>query len=500
MQKPILSKSTFIRGLQCEKSLYLYKHHYNLKDETPAQLQAIFNQGNNVGILAQELFPNGVDASPPNHFKMQESVFKTQDFIANGETIIYEATFQFNGVLAALDILVKHEDGWKAYEVKSSTSVSDTYVIDAAIQFYTIVNSGIDLKDISIVHINNQYVKNGEIDIQQLFTIESVYDRVLEVIPNIPNQVENLKQVIKQESIPNIDIGEHCNTPYSCDFKGHCWKHIPENSIFDISNLWASKKFQLYDKGITTFNQIDLDNNSLNANQQLQVTSELNNTTYIDRDKIATFIKDLSYPLYFLDFETMGSAIPIYDSTRPYQQFVFQYSLHVQLKVNDEVTHLEYLAETTTNEDPRIGFVKQLINDCGTTGDILVYNIGFERGKLNDLIDFFPQHTNELNNIINRLKDLMIPFQKRWYYTPEMKGSYSIKYVLPALVPELSYQDLEIKEGGTASTVFAQMASGQFPGDYEKTRTDLLEYCKLDTYAMVKIYEVLKTILSTKIQ
>lgn len=187
----------------------------------------------------------------------------------------------------------------------------------------------------------------------------------------------------------------------------------------------------------------------------------------------------------------MGSAIPIYDNTRPYQQFVFQYSLHILPEENGVLSHSEYLAETTTNKDPRIGFVKQVIKDCGTSGDILVYNIGFERGKLNNLISLFPEDANKINNIINRLKDLMIPFQKRWYYTPEMKGSYSIKYVLPALVPDLSYQDLEIKEGGTASTVFAQMASGEFTGDYEKTRKDLLAYCKLDTYAMVKIFEVL---------
>ncbi|SEQ02950.1 protein of unknown function [Hyunsoonleella jejuensis] len=494
MEKPILSKSTFIRGLQCEKSLYLYKHDYNLRDEISPKQQAIFDQGNKVGLLAQELFPNGVDASSSSHFKMQESVFKTDEFIKRGESIIYEATFQFNGVLGALDILVKEADGWKAYEVKSSTSVSDTYIYDAAIQYYTIVNSGVDLKDISIVYINNQYVKSGVINIHELFTIESVFDKVQEVIPNIPNQVGNLKQVIRQETIPNIDIGAHCDSPYSCDFKGHCWKHIPEYSIFDIANLWTSKKFQLYEKGITTFDQIDLTDNPLNKPQLLQVISELDNTEHIDKKNISAFIKDLSYPLFFLDFETMGSAIPIYDNTRPYQQFVFQYSLHTLSDENGVLEHHEYLAETTTNEDPRTGFVKQLIDDCDISGDILVYNIGFERGKLKDLITVYPQYTNEINNIIDRLKDLMIPFQKRWYYTPEMKGSYSIKYVLPALVPDLSYQELNIKEGGTASTVFAQMASGEYHGDYEKTRKDLLEYCKLDTYAMVKIFEVLDKI------
>ena len=181
-----LSKSTYIRGIQCDKSLYLYKHHYKLKDPISKSTQAIFDQGNEIGILAQKLFPNGVDASPPNHFKMFDSVLKTENFINSGETIIYEATFNYNDVLAALDILVKDSDGWKAYEVKSSTKVSDTYIKDAAIQYYTIINSGIELKDISIVHINNQYERNGELNVHELFKIESVLSDVLDYLPEIP--------------------------------------------------------------------------------------------------------------------------------------------------------------------------------------------------------------------------------------------------------------------------------------------------------------------------
>ncbi len=495
MEKAILSKSTFIRGLQCEKSLYLYKHNYNLRDEISSQLQAIFNQGTNVGILAQGLFPDGVDASPSSYFKMQESVFKTQEFIENGEQIIYEATFQHNGILSALDILVKDKEGWKAYEVKSSTSVSETYILDAAIQYYTIVNSGIDLKDISIIYINNQYIKDGNIVIQQLFTVESVFDRVLEVMPSIPNQIDAFKKLIKQDAIPNIDIGAHCDNPYSCDFKGHCWKHIPPYSIFDIAGLLTSKKFVLYNQGIISFDQLNLNSAPLNGNQQIQVISELEQKTFIDKPNIQNFISGLEYPIYYLDFETMTSAVPIYNNSRPYQQLVFQYSLHIEQK-NRDITHKEYLAEANPNIDPRDAFVEQLIQDCGTSGDILVYNIGFERGKLNDLIALYPQHQNEIQAIINRLKDLMIPFQQKWYYTPEMKGSYSIKYVLPALVPELSYQDLEIKGGGTASTTFAQMVIGEFQGNLQKTRIDLLEYCKLDTYAMLKIVEKLKKVSS----
>ena len=492
MSKSRLSKSTFIRGLQCEKSLYLYKHQYRLKDPTPSSLQAVFDQGTNIGLLAQELFPNGADASPENHFKMFESVRKTQKFISQGESIIYEATFLYNNVLAALDILVKDNDGWKAYEVKSSTKVSETYIKDAAIQYHTITNSGVDLKDISIVHINNQYTREGELDIHQLFTIESVYDQVLEFLPRIPNEVRRLKNVIESSEIPNVDIGPHCSDPYDCDFKGTCWKHIPDYSVFNISRLNKDKKFDLYNQGVITLDDIDLNQTDLNPNQVLQVQSEINGTSHIDFEEIGNFTNGLNYPLYFLDFETIGPAVPKYNGSRPYQQLVFQYSLHIQETSNSELEHSEYLADPS--QDPRIGFIEQLIQDCGSRGDILVYNIGFERGKLKDLIDVLPQYSNELRGIVNRLKDLMVPFQQKWYYTPEMRGSYSIKSVLPALVPELSYNDLEIREGGTASNTFLSMVNGTFEGDVEDKRSQLLEYCKLDTYAMVKILEILKSI------
>lgn len=484
-----LSKSTFIRGLQCEKSLYLYKHHYSLKDPTPPSLQAVFEQGTNIGVLAQSLFPDGADASTESHFKMIDSVGKTLDFIHRGETIIYEATFIFNDVLAALDILVKDHEGWKAYEVKSSTKVTDTYIKDAALQYYTITNSGINLRDISIVYIDKQYTKDGALDIHQLFTIESVHEQVLEFLPQIPNHVRKLKQLIESPEIPQKDIGSHCSDPYDCDFKGFCWKHVPDYSIFDISRLSSDKKFDLYKQGIFTLDQIDLSQVSLNPNQKLQVKSEVNGTTHIDVDKIKSFTNGLNYPLYFLDFETIGPSIPVYDGSRPFQQIVFQYSLHIQKTPTSSIEHREYLAEPF--QDPRIRFVNQLIQDCGNSGDILVYNIGFERGKLNDLTKVFPEFSIAIEGIVSRLKDLMTPFQQKWYYTPKMKGSYSIKSVLPALVPELTYGDLEIKEGGTASNTFLSMVNGSFKGDLKETRKHLMEYCKLDTWAMVKILDKL---------
>ena len=491
MEKHILSKSTFIKGMQCTKALYYHKHNRELRDELTAAQEAIFAQGTSVGELACQLFPGGVDCSPESYYEFQKAVIKTREEIEKGTEIIYEAAFQFNGVLAALDILVKDKNGWKAYEVKSSTSVSYTYLLDASIQYYCITNSGIDLKDISIVHINNQYVKDGPLDVNELFTIESVKDRVLQLLPGIPNQVAELKKVLKQPQAPVRDIGPHCSDPYQCDFAGHCWKHIPEYSVFNISRLRAAKKFELYNNDILHLKDIP-DNFPLNDNQWMQVQSELNNETFIDKVAIGSFIDDLEYPIYHLDFETFASAVPIFDGSRPYQQLVFQYSLHIEHE-DGSVEHREYLAETN-GEDPRVKFIERLIEDCSDIGDILVYNIAFERGKLVDLIEFSSKHKTPILKIIDRLKDLMVPFQKRWYYTPAMQGSYSIKKVLPALVPNLSYQDLNIQEGGTASNTFSQMIQGNFTGDIEQTRKDLLAYCELDTLAMVKILNVLKTV------
>ena len=484
-----LSKSTFIRGLQCEKSLYLYKKHYNLKDPTSPFLQAIFDQGNSIGILAQSLFSGGVDASPENHFKVYDSVEKTKSFLNQGEKIIYEATFIHNGVIVSLDILVKDTQGWKAYEVKSSTYVSETNIKDAAIQYYSIVNSGIDLKDISIVYINNQYAMSGKLNTEELFSIESVKDRVLRYLPTIPNEVSRLKGVIEKTSEPDVKIGTHCSKPYPCDFKGTCWNHIPEYSVFDIANLNESKKFDLYNKGMVTLDQIDVDESIFSPNQMLQIKSEIDGTSFIDHDRIRKFTSNLKYPIYYLDFETIGPSIPIFEGSKPYQQLVFQYSLHIQEMRGSEASHREYLADS--EGDPRIKFIEQLITDCGAYGDILVYSISFEKGKLENLIETFPEYGIELQKIVSRLKDLMVPFQKKWYYTPNMRGSYSIKNVLPALVPELSYDDLEINKGDSASNIFLSMVNGTFKGDESQVRKSLLEYCKMDTYAMVKIIEKL---------
>ena len=491
MGSHLLSKSSFLKGIQCEKHLYLYKHHYNWKDPISEAQQAIFDRGTNVGKLAQDLFPGGIDVAPPNPFQYDKSAQLTQKKIEEGTKVFYEASFIYDEVLVAVDILVKSGKKWKIYEVKSSTSISETYIIDAAVQYYVLKNSGLDIADISIVYMNNQYVRQGDLNINELFSVESVLGLVIEGQELIEEKVERFKAVLKSKSIPEINIGLHCSDPYDCAFLGHCWNGIPEYSVFNISGLKTDKKFELFNSGIIKINEVPEDY-KFSASQRLQVDSEISKKTFIDKKGIKNFLDSLSYPLYFMDFETFMPAVPLYDTSRPYQQIPFQYSLHYQEDYQGELKHFEFLADGKT--DPRIPFIENLLKDTEGAGDILVYNQSFEMSRLKEIVRDFPQYANDIEERLTRIKDLMLPFQKKYYYKPEMKGSYSIKYVLPALVPGMSYDSLPIAEGGAAMNAFESLIYESGPKIIQKTRKNLLEYCKMDTLAMVEIFNKLQTL------
>ncbi len=487
MPRKYLSKSTFITGLQCEKALYLKKFHPQLADEVGLAKQNIFDVGNQVGLLAQNLFPGGVDASPKDYTKLPEAIDYTQSLIKNGENIIYEAGFEYDYVRCFVDILVKKGDEWHIYEVKSSTSVSETYINDASLQYFILKKCGLNIGSVSIIHIDNKYVKNGELDIYKLFKITPVLEKIQNKIDLVPIELKNLHNVLTQDAVPKIDIGKHCNKPYECDFKSYCWKDVPSYSVLNISRLKAETKWGLYNSGYINIKDIPLET-KMSSNQRIQVDCEINQTSLFNKKKIKEFIDNLTDDVFHLDFETFAYGVPVFDDVRPYQHIPFQYSLHHES--NAEIkNHYEFLG--SSNEDPREPFIKSLIKNLQFDGDILVYNIGFERSKLEDLIKIFPNYKSDLQKIIDRMKDLMIPFKEKWYYVPEMQGSYSIKKVLPALVPDLTYQDLSINKGDLASLEFSNLHNKSIE-EQKKIRNDLLEYCKMDTFAMFKILKVLR--------
>ncbi len=490
MTKNVLSKSTFLRGLQCHKSLYLNQHQRNLRDAISSEQQAIFATGREVGILAQGLFPGGVQSKPPNSFEFQRAVEVTGELIAAGKDIIYEAAFRHEQVLALVDILVRDGDDWRAYEVKSSTSVKDVYLPDAAIQYYTIRGQGIQLADISIVHLNTDYVRHGELDLGQLFTVVSVLSEVNALQTEMPDLVADLKGVLDGGIVPDIPIGPQCNDPYPCDFIGHCWSGVPEYSVFNVTRLSEEKAFELYRDGIVHTEDIP-GNFPLGEAAANQVQSDKSGLTRIADVAIHAFLETMNYPLYFLDFETFNPAIPSFEGTKPYRQIPFQYSLHRKESSSADLEHGGFLAEAGV--DPRLPLIESMLSELEGPGDIVVYS-SFEAGRIKDLAEQFPEHSEALLDLLERLVDLMQPFRDRAYYAPEMHGSYSIKVVLPALVPDLSYEGLAISDGGAAMRAYIDLADEKDPKRIASIRNDLWEYCKLDTLAMVRILEKLEEI------
>lgn len=489
MYSTYLSKSLFLRGLQCYKALYLFKYHPELKDETSATQEKLFQIGADVGIYARKLFPGG-KAILFEDIPLSIQIERTLAEINRGATTLYEAAFSHNEVFVKVDILHKRKKGWEIYEIKASTDIKDVYIDDVAIQYYVVKGAGLDVSKASIVHINNEYVRYGDIEVEKLFTIEDITDIVREKQSFIKEEIKRMKEMLRG-NIPEIDIGEHCSKPYDCDFTGYCWQHIPEESVFSLRGRGVNK-FELYMQGIIDLKDIPME--ILPYHQKIQLDATLEKKNIINKRGIKEFLGSLWYPMYFLDFETFSTAIPPFDGTRPYQHIPFQHSLHFKENENAELRHYEYLA--LPGVDPREELIVKLLDEIPAKACIIVYNQSFETGILQSFIDWYPEYRNKIECIIKNIMDLMLPFKRKDIYFWQMNGSYSMKTVLPALVPELSYDEMDIKDGEMAMDAYFRMCNLDNPLEIENIRRALLEYCRLDTLGMVKIMEKIREICS----
>jgi len=487
-----LSKSQYIRGLQCYKSLWLYKNEPELRDTPDAQTQSNFNTGYHVGDLAKELFPDGVEIEFDSS-DFNGMIEQTKNFIVNGTDVIYEATFKENGIFAMADILVKNGDAWDIYEVKASTHTKEYHINDTAIQWFAL-SKAIKLNRAYVVHINNKYVRHSELNVKELFTIDDITDIVLEKQEGIKLQLLEMKEMLKGD-MPDIDIGGHCSDPYGCDFSSHCWQHIPQNdSVFEISYAMG-KQWELYYQGILNIDDVP-DDFHFGQNATLQIKHHKSREIKIDKPKIKEFLDTIKYPINFFDFETFQNAIPRFDNQRPYAQMPFQYSLHI-LHEDGTLEHKEFLGDE--NSDPRRPLSEQMLNDITLSGSIVAYNQSFEITQIKNLALFSPDLSNELLALTERFIDLAYPFQYKYYYHPKFNGKYSIKIVLPTLFPdddELDYKKLgSIQNGGDAMDTFANLHLLKDKSELAEIKRDLLAYCRLDTLAMVRIWEKLHEVI-----
>jgi hypothetical protein len=487
----MLSKSQFVRGLQCHKALWLLKHRPELRQQPDALNESLFETGHTVGALACQLFPGGVEIEfDSNDF--DGMVRKTQELIESGAEVIYEATFKEKGIFAMADILIKQDQGWAIYEVKASTGVKPYHQNDAAIQWYAL-SSVLSLTQACIVHVNNEYTRQGELDVNRLFTIEDITDIVLAKQHQIPSTLGSMEAMLKG-SKPSIDIGPQCNDPHECDFSQHCWSHIPERSVFNLYRMPGKKKFELYREGKTDLSDLALEDH-LSEVQSVQVATSLSDQVMIDKETIQSFLDTLEYPINYLDFETFQEAIPRFDGQKPYMQMPFQYSLHIQHE-DGTLEHKEFLGDE--HSDPRESLIIQMSSDLTPTGSIMAYNMAFEKRMIRELANDFPEHAAMLTSLLNRFVDLLDPFRRLGYYHPDFNGSFSIKSVLPALFPsdpELDYKALNIQNGGMAMDTFANLHKLKELEKRDNIRRELLAYCHLDTLAMVKIHSKLTKII-----
>lgn len=494
MPKPsaFLSKTKYLDGVKCPKLLW---YEYNKTEAVPkpdAVTQAIFDQGTRVGEIAQKLYPNGIKIEreqmpEKTHAKSLEAIKLRQPLFESG--LIYGRAY------ALPDILVPAEGGaWDLIEVKSGAEVKEEHCMDVAFQKYVYSGAGLNIQRCYLMHINTEYVRKGEIEPKKLLTKEEITEEIKPYLSGIKSSIDELLNIISDKE-PKVKIGPQCSKPYVCPLKEHCWGFLPEGDIFQLRGK-KERLYELLDQGILKVADIPMED-WLSEKQLIQVNSHRTGKAHVDREGINDFLAGLKYPLYFLDFETLSAAIPAYDLTHPFEAIPFQFSLHIISKEGTKPVHHGYLAPGDV--DPRPEVLARLKKLLGEAGTIVAYSMSFELTCLKDAAEAYPEYRSWFEKLQKRFVDLLALFRSFYYYHPAQEGSASIKNVLPAMT-ERSYEGMEIADGGTASLEYERVTFGSNieEKDRQRVRQALKEYCKLDTQAMIDVYEALKKTMAGK--
>ena len=486
---PQLSKSRFTAGLQCLKRLYLECYHRDLADPVVPSQQAIFDSGTAVGEIARQRFPQGRLINE-QYFEHDQALRSTQHLLADTSVpALYEAAFTFESIRTRVDILCRNNhQGFDLVEVKSSTSLKLEHIADAAIQLYVLEGSGIPVSRVYLMHINNTYVyEGGPHDLEQLFSLQDITDEALTFVSeNTSDHLARMWEMLQRSEMPTVETGPHCTAPYRCSFYGNCHQEETGHPIGELPRLSRKVLGDLMGSGIGDIRSIPVDFPDLNPAQQRVRDSVVSGKPFINPD-LGSRLKEIVVPASFLDFETFNPAIPSYVGVKPYQIIPFQWSLHIRSS-SGQLSHQAFLNDDP--EDPRGRFITTLLGAIPPNGSIVVYS-DYEQTVMKQLAESFPKYADRLLELCGRTFDLLKLIRES-YYHPNFHGSYSIKSVLPALVPNLSYAGLGIQEGSMAAVAYGQMiASGTSASDKARTKEDLLSYCERDTEAMVRVFEVL---------
>ena len=443
-------------------------------------MDARFSVGDQVGDIARQLHPGGLLMDDD----LKTALEQTREALTQTPRPLFEATFQHEGTLVRADLMLPDGQGWRMVEVKSSTTVKDYHLNDAAVQAWVLQQQGVPLTRIDLAHINNQFVYPGGGDYQGLLTYANITATVQELQKEVPTWIAQARATASLNAEPNMAPGQQCTDPFECAFRRYCepaaFEPLPSYSVrvlpyggHLVKELLAEGKKDLRDLDESSFS---------NARHQRIWRAVQQGRAELD-PKAGNAIRQLGWPRYYIDFETLNPAIPLWAGTRPYQQVPFQWSCHIE--TTDRLQHAAFLADGSG--DPRRPFIETLLDTIGEEGPVIVYNATFECGRLKESAEAFPDLAPRIQSIIDRLFDLL-PLSREYYYHPEMCGSWSIKAVLPTIAPELGYEGLAVAHGGAAQEAFAEiLASETSEARREELRQGLLAYCERDTLAMVRI-------------
>jgi len=463
-----ITKSDFL--LYIDAPLHLWAEKHGKIDKTPSEfIVHLMNQGYEVEKLAKEYLEIYVVNHSNSEYLIWQRSFTNQQYELRSDALVYKP----------------NTDSYDLYEIKSSTSVDKENYYDATYQFL-IINKEIKIDWLYILHLNKDYIRSSALDLKQLFNAKDITDKVNEYSNEIEIKCKEALVVAQSDKPDGI---EPCLKPGDCPCPNLCHPDLPEFSIFDIPRLTEKKKKELINMGILKAEDIP-DTFSLNPKQRLIVELARTNEEHIDHKNIQQEMEQFSFPLYFLDYETYLSAIPLFEGYHPQQQMVFQYSLHKIETIGGEPKHEEYLS--ITKEEPSKPLIEKLPKEIGDTGTVFVWSKPFEISRNTELAAIHPEYAEFLTNLNQRIYDLGDFINLGYYLHPGFKGSWSIKHVLPVMVHELSYEDMEINKGDQAMLTWWRIINGEIPeSEIEKTKKDMLKYCELDTLAMVKIWQKL---------
>ena len=488
-QIPItISKSRYLSGLQCAKRVWTEQHARQLLPLIEPSTQATFDQGHEVGRLATQLFPGGLEVSPgPRRWA---DVTSATEKLLSQRRPLYEGGFVFQGAACRVDILVPVEaNQWDVLEVKSSTSVKDVHLTDLAFQAYVLEGSGLQVRDYYLVHLDSAYVRSGELELEELFHKALVSEEVRHRLPEVADGLEEIRGVLEQQSRPEVSIGLHCDEPYPCPLKSECFGFLPEHNVLQLYG-GRKKGFALLDRGVLELAAIPEDF-ELSDKQQLQLETVRSGEAHMDVAGIKAVLATLIYPVSFFDIETVSTAVPRFDNTRPYQQLPFLFSIHRIEEPGGEARHFAF--QVTEEGDPRQEFMRAARTSLGERGSIVAYNASFESRVLVESSQVLPEVEPWALDATDRFVDLLVPFRSFLYYHPEQMGSASLKKVLPA-VAKISYDELEIREGEQAGREYLRvMQPGFDPMERARVLRDLEAYCSVDTLGLVAIVDRLSS-------